>query len=118
MTRALVDSSTAATGAGCEAAKRRTLVGETCLHEELFGILGVVVLSVGDSTRQELAHCDSRALVGELQHLVGLLHRQIADDVQHQPHLAGRATNVQSGRFGAALGPGDEVLLVELWTGH
>src|SRR6185369_5574156 len=51
-------------------------------------------------------------------HLVGLLHGQVADDVEHEAGLAGRAADVQRRGLGAAARPGLEVLLVELGTGH
>ena len=53
--RALADARRPAAGAGPEAAQRRALVGEAGEHEQLLGVLLVVVHGVGDGAGEDLA---------------------------------------------------------------
>ena len=87
---ALVDAVATAPSTRREPLQRRALVGEASLDEQLVGILLVVVLCVGDGRRQHLANVVGHLTVAELQHLVGTLHRQPANQVQHDAGLVGR----------------------------
>jgi hypothetical protein len=115
---ALLDATGAATSTRGEPLERRALVGVAGEDEQFVGVLLIVVDGVGDGRGQHLAHHDGGLAVGELQHLVGLLHGQAANQVEHDPHLRRRHADVLGAGLRARTLAGDEGLLVELGTSH
>ena len=102
--RALADARRPAAGAGPEAAQRRALVGVAGEHEQLVGVLLVVVHGVGDGAGEHLADVLGDVAGRELQHLVGAAHVEAADEVEDLAGLGGRAAQVLGGGLGGRTG--------------
>jgi hypothetical protein len=101
--RALADAGGPAPGPGAPALEGRALVGEAGRHVELVGVDLVVVLGVGHGGGEHLADLGGDGPVGELEHAVGVLDVEPADEVEDLAGLVGRHAEVPD--LGAGAGP-------------
>ena len=79
---------------GLEALRGARLVGEARRDEQLFAVLLVVVLRVGDRAVEQLADGGGGVALAELEDLTRRLHVEAADEIEHDADLAGRAGRV------------------------
>src|SRR5690606_12885307 len=91
---ALADAGGASPGTGTPAVQRAALVGVAGRHVEGLGVDLVVVLGVGHRGVEALADDLGRGALGVGEHVAGLGHRLVADEVEHGAGLGGRHAHV------------------------